>query len=132
LGIGGVVPSGVVANADAGGQGIHGVEDDGFDALLSLLLGPAAVVQDGDKEAFGFARSGAGGVDVERRINARRRGAEGALELDPGAFEQAGVGVFDEALEGLIRGFVPEGEGGLEVVEDLQTRRRPNDTIPVC
>lgn len=58
-------------------------------------------------------------LDVEGRIDARRRGAEGALELDPGAFEQAGVGVFDEPLEGLVGGFVPEGEGGLEVVEDL-------------
>jgi len=77
---------------------------DGLDALLPFLFGPAAVVQDGDEEAFGFARAGAGGddvvlgrlvfcgqpapgsvladkgvergLDVERRIDARRRGSE--------------------------------------------------------
>jgi hypothetical protein len=46
-------------------------------------------------------------------------GRKDRLSLGPGVFEQTGVGVFNIALEGLIRGFVPEGEGGLEAAEDL-------------
>jgi len=74
MGIGGVIPACVVADADAGGlqlrifpdrfgepfflvrgQGVHGVEDDGLDALLPFPFVPAAVVQDRDEKALGFA-----------------------------------------------------------------------------
>ena len=79
-GVGGVVAPGVGANANAcvfefgvlpdgfgkafflvGGQGIHGVEDDGFDAGQPGLLGPEAVVEHGVQKALGFAGAGAGG-----------------------------------------------------------------------
>ena len=45
------------------GQGVHGVDDDGPDAgaQLPLLLLPEQVLQNGQQEAFGLARAGAGG-----------------------------------------------------------------------
>jgi len=166
-GVGGVVAPGVGADANArifelgvlpdgfgealflvGGQGIHGVKHDGFDAGLPGLLGPKAVVEHGVQKALGFAGAGASGdqggfglvaVAVEpspgpRLVAKGGEGdgdieggcvvfgqAEGAFELYPGAFEDALLGVFKEALKGLGHFPVTEVEGGLQVVEDLAT-----------
>ena len=66
-------------------QGVHGVEDDGLDAFLAQLFGPAAVVQDGDEEAFGFARPGAGGDDgVLGRLIFGGQPAPGQVLVDKG------------------------------------------------
>ena len=46
-----------------GGQGVHGVEDEGLDAGDSLGAGAQDVVEDGVEEGLGLTGAGAGGDD---------------------------------------------------------------------
>lgn len=62
-------------------QGIHGVDDDGLDARLVRVL--AAPVENGQLEAFGLARTRAGGDD---------RGLRGVGLQSPEGFQLVGVG----------------------------------------
>ena len=62
-------PAGLV-----GGQRVHRVEDQGFDALFVLGGGAGAVIEHRIQEAFGFARSGAGCDD--RRFGVAVEGGE--------------------------------------------------------
>ena len=62
-------------------QGIHGVDDDGLDARLVRVS--ATPVEDGQLEAFGLARTCAGGDD---------RGPRGVGLQSPEGFQLVGVG----------------------------------------
>ncbi len=65
-----------------GGEGVHGVDEDGLDALF---VGVAqAVVQDGQQEALGLARAGAGGHE-RGQLAAAAEAGEGLLLVAGGA-----------------------------------------------
>lgn len=126
-----------------GGEGVHGVDDERFDAAGLGAFDAVDVVDDGVEEGFGFTGAGAGGdegglggvvfageageglglvgvgwvalVPVENVCGVVLAGGVGEGEVEVGAVEDAVVGVGDEGFGGLAGFFIGEVEGGGEV-----------------
>ena len=130
-----------------GGQGVHGVEDDGGNAAGAPAVGAARVVQQGQEEGLGLAASGAGGhergpwcmVAAAQALEgaglvqvggepgghpAQGAGpgggnaAEGRAQPQVGAAEDAVLGGVEEGGQDVARGRIGQGVRGGQVLHE--------------